>query len=263
MPKSISVQFEDGTSHTNDNVPDDVTQEQIDARAKMDYPDRTVAEVAEGAHPEAPAVAPPEKEQDLATQALGYGKAALDTAIEHPAVPAAAVGLYKANKVANTWMASKNAEIEAAKYIAAKRAAAQAGHQEVQMAKLAAKGATPVQPQIPGANGAPMEAPTRAMAPAVPQAPVNPPAGGPAAQQGANFIENITKRFAPVAERVAPALQTAGRVLAPVARVAGSAPVQGALLAMHTTGLNTNEDQELARRRAEGEAYARKMGWIK
>ena len=34
-----------------------------------------------------------------------------------------------------------------------------------------------------------------------------PPVGGPAAQQGANFIQRISQQFAPMAERVAPVLQ--------------------------------------------------------
>lgn len=43
-----------------------------------------------------------------------------------------------------------------------------------------------------------------------------PVAGGPAAQEGATFIQRMAKQFAPIAQRVAPVLNTAGRVAGPV-----------------------------------------------
>ena len=39
MSKSMAVIFDDGTSHTYDNVPDDVTQDQVNARAQQDKRD--------------------------------------------------------------------------------------------------------------------------------------------------------------------------------------------------------------------------------
>ena len=62
MSKSMSVQFADGTSHTYDDVPDDVTQEQLNARAQSDFGDKTIAGVNEGAHPDA-APAPTTEQQ--------------------------------------------------------------------------------------------------------------------------------------------------------------------------------------------------------
>jgi len=82
----------------------------------------------------------------------------------------------------------------------------------------------------------------RAQQAAAQAAQANPTAG--------NFIErmsNLAKTYGPVAERTA---QTVGRVVAPVARVIGSAPVMGAQLLMHSGGLNANEDEELRKRRA-------------
>jgi len=43
-----------------------------------------------------------------------------------------------------------------------------------------------------------------------------PVAGGPAAQEGATFIQRMAKQFAPVAARVAPVINTVGRVAGPV-----------------------------------------------
>jgi hypothetical protein len=80
MPKSMSVQFEDGTSHTYDNVPDEVTQDQVNERAKQDYPDRNIAEIAEGAHPDAPQPEASEPEPSTATQAGAVGQQMLEGA---------------------------------------------------------------------------------------------------------------------------------------------------------------------------------------
>jgi hypothetical protein len=87
------------------------------------------------------------------------------------------------------------------------------------------------------------------MSPSIPQAtPKAPPIGGPAAEQGVNFIQRITQEYAP---RVA----QAGKYLAPIVnnpvmRVLGSAPVVGAQMALTPSTLNANEEEELRRRRA-------------
>ena len=60
-------------------------------------------------------------------------------------------------------------------------------------------------------------------------------------------MTQLAERYMPAAKT---AIGTAGKAIAPVARILGSAPVMGAQLALTPTGLNTNEAQELARRRA-------------
>ena len=37
--------------------------------------------------------------------------------------------------------------------------------------------------------------------------PAPPPVGGPAAQQGSNFIENIAQKYSQIAQKFAPAMQ--------------------------------------------------------
>lgn len=69
-----------------------------------------------------------------------------------------------------------------------------------------------------------------------------PVAGGPAAQEGANFIQNLAKKFAPMARAVAPVLNTVGRVAGP-AGLAYNA-YEGAQFA---------QDAELGKRLAGGE----------
>jgi hypothetical protein len=56
------------------------------------------------------------------------------------------------------------------------------------------------------------------MPPTTMPAPATPVVGGPAAQQGSDFINRITKQFAPMAAKVAPVLSAASRAL-PAAQV--------------------------------------------
>lgn len=268
MSKSMSVQFSDGTSHTYDNVPDEVTQDQVNDRATQDFPDRTIQAVNEGAHPDAPQMETNDVVQNssVGEQALAAGQTAAQIAAAHPYLAAggvpAAVGLYKANKLANTWQAAKQAEIEAAKQIASQRAASMAGHQNIQQQKINLKTAqtAPVQsqgPQILDAQGRPM-APSPSMPSAVPEtAPVAPQGAAQATQavaQQAPTAENFLSRMAQEAKQYAPILSDTagqvGKVAAPVLRFLGSAPVMGAQLMAHSGDLNTGEQQELARRQA-------------
>lgn len=85
--------------------------------------------------------------------------------------------------------------------------------------------------------------------PAPPAAPRVPPVGGPAAQQGASFIENITARFAPLAEKVAPVLARAAPALNMAGRIAGPA---GLALGAYQ-GAQFAQQAELGKRLAAGE----------
>ena len=212
MPKSVTVNFEDGTSHTYDNVPDDVTQEQVDARAKSEYKDKTITNVSDGGPKDESA----ESELNLGQKAVGALATAGSLAIAHPEIPAGAAALYKANKLANTWMASKNAEMAAQKEVARIRAEAAAGHQNIQQQKINAKMA-PVAPQIEvpvNAGGGARTAPT------APTAPIAEPVAKPGAPTIAQMFPNSTintaapqisqaGRFGALAERYGPMLKSA------------------------------------------------------
>ena len=102
MAKSMNVQFVDGTSHTYDDVPDDVTQEQVNARASDDFPSREIAGVGEGAHPEAAPLPNPEEAVDPSTgekvmaglqTAVPYIKPVAEFAMQHP-IGTGVVGSY-------------------------------------------------------------------------------------------------------------------------------------------------------------------------
>lgn len=85
---------------------------------------------------------------------------------------------------------------------------------------------------------------------ALPGAGAGPALAPQAPPSSANYMARMTE----LADRYLPAkaVQAAGQVgraVAPVARVLGSAPAMGAQMMLHSGGLNTNEEAELARRR--------------
>jgi len=48
MPRSVTVTFEDGTSHVYENVPDDTSPNQVEARAVKDFPNQRITQVMGG-----------------------------------------------------------------------------------------------------------------------------------------------------------------------------------------------------------------------
>ena len=99
-----------------------------------------------------------------------------------------------------------------------------------QAAEQALSKLTPAQLEAYYANGANPQALPENLRPGAPQ----PKIGGPAAAEGSNFIENITKKYLPAAGRAfGAAMDTpVGRAVGTGARILGSAPVMGAQLAL-------------------------------
>ena len=230
--KSMNVTFDDGTSHTFDDVPDEVTQDQVNAKATEMFPDRKIMDTNQGAHPDAP---PPIEQTYPQVSRSNEALAGLKTAWD--------VG----NAIASSPLGHAG-ELGAGLYGAAK----------LLRPGAPATPATPAAPAAPttftnGANPAwdqalkqPYTAP-----PAAPVAPATPPVGGPAAQQGSSFLENIAQKYANISRQFAPTLQGVaesplGRVVGGAARIASSTPAIAAQLALHSGGLNTNEDRLLA-----------------
>jgi hypothetical protein len=48
MPRSITITFNDGTAHKYENIPDSVTPEMVEARAKKDFSTKTVKNIDGG-----------------------------------------------------------------------------------------------------------------------------------------------------------------------------------------------------------------------
>lgn len=213
MGKSMSVTFADGTSHTYDDIPDSVTQEQVDMRAKTDFPDKEVAGVSVGAHPEAPKLNETTPGPSPIEQGLGIAQTGLHYGMEAAPYLGGAAGLYKANKIANTYMAGKNLEAQTAAEVARIRAEAAAGHQNIQQQKVNLRAGLPPtsEPMLVDAEGRPM-----ASRPIAPES-----IGGATAAQTAQPMEGrfaqLAQRFAPAMQRVAPYLEGAGKMVAPAA----------------------------------------------
>lgn len=227
MAKSVRVQFEDGTSHVYDDVPDDVTDSEVEARAADELGKKVVTAHspnqgnAPGAVPgqgeQAPTFAQYSTLPTTAGQIVGAAQIPFQIAAEHPMETGAAIGLYKAGQVANAYVGGKQAEAEALKEAAARQAQAQAGHQAIQQQKInlrtgAAPVAGPVVPQqIVGANGLPMSQPAPRVA--APVAPVVPTAqAAQAAEQG--LVNSVRQKAASMVTGLAqanPMLAQAGR----------------------------------------------------
>ena len=165
MSKSMSVTFADGTSHTYDDVPDEVTQEEVDARAKQEYANKKVESVNTGAHPEAlplSTTAPPTAPTaptfgDYSTLPTSVGQIAgaaavpIQIAAEHPTEAAGLAALYKFGQGVNAYKLGKETDRMAALEKAAKQAETAVGHQAIQQQKINLKTGVPSGPVAPGA----------------------------------------------------------------------------------------------------------------
>ena len=235
MGKSVRVQFEDGTSHIYDNVPDDVDASAVESRAQEEFGKTalTAHSPNQGAAPGAVPMEGPQAPQfgDYSTlptsagQIAGAAQIPLQIAAEHPYETAAAAGAYKAGQVANAYIGGKNLDAGAARDVAAQRAQAQAGHQAIQQQKinLRAPGAVPVPGPVPpsgilGANGLPMQAPTPAPT-AAPAAAV----AQPAEQSLASKVREVAASKISGLAKASPMLATAGRVAGKALPLAGTA----------------------------------------
>jgi hypothetical protein len=78
MPYNITIQFADGEPHTYQNVPEDVTPDQIEQRATKDFPDRKLSHIAREAAggAQTPAAAPDKKPKDR-----GLAQKVIDTSV--------------------------------------------------------------------------------------------------------------------------------------------------------------------------------------
>lgn len=221
---SFTVNFKDGSSHTYDNVPEGVTQDDVNARAQQENPDKEIGGIVPAEASQASPIMGAGTENPDATfgqKALAAGQSALNLtgeALQSP-IGHVAEAAYGYKKIAQPLINS---------YL-------QRGAQAMPSTGPVAPPATPTpspivvpqntggvpRPQMPAGTPAQtmdtLRQPMRPMAP-----PATPPVGGPAAQQADNFLSSIASKYgqvankvAPVLNRVAPALEGAGKMLAP------------------------------------------------
>ena len=91
MARSVTVTFDDGSNHTYDNVPDEITDDQVNQRAGQDFGDKTITGVVQGT---APASAPEDQNQgqpvSTTDKIVGGLATGANLAMEHPAMAAGA-----------------------------------------------------------------------------------------------------------------------------------------------------------------------------
>ena len=201
MARSMSVTFSDGTSHTYDDVPDGVSQEQINMRVRTDYPDKEVSGISAGAAPEAPKPPPPSREPSFgenvlggAQTAFGVGNALLNTPVGH-FVEAGAAGAAGKKYLLDPLL-------EALKARGAVSPTASTGPQ-IHVPESVGGGPRPVAP-TPGTPAQTAEALTRNYNPASQAAQAEVAAGRGAAQGAAQTAGSGMNRFAQLGARFAP-----------------------------------------------------------
>jgi hypothetical protein len=282
---TYTVNFDDGTSHTYDNVPDDVTQDQVNARAANEFSDKNITGVSAGEAPAPVAPEAPYKEPSLGEKVVGGVQTAAQTVAAHPTIAGAATELglaalpqtnipvlKQAQQLAKSPIKIAQGAVDAAQATAMSRnaqALSQMEHQARQYLKMNQAVPQGLQDAIDALRskvaGGPVEAPavkpvtppgaqafnniTNTLSSKPPVQPVAPGAAqktaqiaatqGPAAVEGSSFIQSLSQKFAPMAEKVAPVI---GRVAAnPVVQGAGrvlSSPITlGAQLMAHSSDL--------------------------
>jgi len=242
MPKTVIVNFSDGTSHTYDNVPDNVEDKSVEQRAQKDFSDKEIQGLSDGIP------ASPAHEPDWFTKALGSIHTVAEVAGQHPVV-STALGFGAANlagKIPGVGPALNTlGETFIPKYGMAKNlvqgagnwaegfANRNAGNQAQAMADLAHQarmGGAPLSNEMLHDTAqilsGKMQPNTGPIAPTqnLQQGVNNMIRGGaaptmapPIAPSNPSLINQIGAKFAPLAQRVAPVLQGASKLLAPAA----------------------------------------------
>jgi hypothetical protein len=203
---SFTVTFKDGTSHTYDNVPSNVTEDQVNERATHEFGDKEISGVSTA---EAPEVTNPQgmgtynQDTSLGQKAIATGQTAFNMANEFLGTPighaAEAAGAYKygIKPTLDKYLQTR------ANLPTSVPTPAPAPNQIITPQNA---GGVP-RPQMP--TGTPAQTFDTLRTPTPAPAPAAPPIGGPAAQQGSGFIQSLEQKFAPMARAVAPVLQKA------------------------------------------------------
>jgi hypothetical protein len=260
MAKSLTVQFTDGSSHTYDNVPDDVTQDQANARASQEFADKRVGAA------EAPSTAPaptsgavaPQREPSAGEMAIGGLKTAYDVVSpvvkEYPKTTA----LLTEAGLASLPAAAENIPVIGKAITAAKY--------PVRLGQAALEALNRV--GLPPSAGPMPSTPTPAPTPSAPVArapipagsnviqfpgPANAPAQAVQAAENPSLMSRAAQMYRTYAPVVGENLAAAGRAVAPAveagARLASRAAGPASAL-LYSGGLNQGEDQALAQMRA-------------
>jgi hypothetical protein len=239
MPRNVTVQFNDGTSHVYEDVPDSIHDSEVDARAKSQFG-------KDVAHVQAEPMMSQQQGPNLAEKAIGAAQTAGEIAMEHPlltggaALGAAKYGTIKgiANQglqamdaftTSRNFQALQGLEHQARQYTKAGQAIPQG--LQTALDTLRNRVAGPVAPSAPPVSAPAGVPPTVSSQPSV-------------LQRATEFARQGMARAHAVGDiAMQKVLQNAGNI--------GRAGV-GLGAALYSPGLNTNEQQELQRRRGMG-----------
>lgn len=179
MSKSITVQFDDGSSHVYDDVPDDVDEQQIKDRAVQDFAKNPVSVQSPEQIQQQQNEIAKANEPSLGEKIVGAAQVPIQAIAEHPIAAASALGAYKALNLGNKYLEGKNIDRAIAQQQAATAADAQALARERMTERMARPGMTaPVKPSptILDSAGNPMNRPSPiTSAPVAPQVPSTAP----------------------------------------------------------------------------------------
>lgn len=106
MSKSITVSFQDGSTHLYEDVPDNVTQEQANARALQDFPNQKIADIT---HSDMSDLSAMDKTAGTLSATYNLGNELLSSPIGH-AIEAGGAALYGGNKLVEAAKAMRGAE---------------------------------------------------------------------------------------------------------------------------------------------------------
>jgi len=112
MSKSVTVHFEDGSSHVYDDVPDNVDDSEVHSRASQEF-GKPVAHMGTQSMAQSTQQA---QQPSMGEKVIAAAQVPFQMAAEHPGIAAGAAGLYKANKLANAYLDKVKLETEAAKF---------------------------------------------------------------------------------------------------------------------------------------------------
>lgn len=234
-----------------DTAPEAAPQTAPDENEEFEFRARAEHEAKLAAAPSAPEPAPADSGLTIPQALVGAGQTAFNIAAEHPLTTLGGLGVaakYGAIKdmfgqginAMNSATAQRYAqtltqmEHQARQYIKAGQAVPQGLQDALNGLRSRVTGAMPTAP-MPTAPAPAMPPAAMPAAPAMPPPPTS-PAAPPTAQ---NFIQRMAQQFGQMSQQAAPYVQKA----APIVRAGGVA-----LAGMAPATLNSNEQEELARR---------------
>jgi hypothetical protein len=252
MSRNVTVQFSDGTNHVYEDVPDEVHDDEVKARANSQFgKDVSDTQVEQNYQPQQNT-----QPQDPSTMEKVAGAAMIPAQMvaEHPLAAAGALGAYKALNLGNKYLEANKINAQAANDVAKMRAATEADAQALARERMAERMARPGM-SMPG-TPKPGQSGARAFQQMGQQltTPVNPaevPITAPATTPTVSSQPSVIQRATEFARQGMARAHAVGdiamqKVLQNAGNIGRAGVGIGALT--YSQGLNPNEQQQLQQR---------------